>query len=381
MSGIKTYSVSGTSPNAASATGALVATAVTGGVAIVAGAAVLAVMATAQAAQAYMERKERERQAIIDRETEIQRKIATLRAQSQSRRKPIVVQSPVQTEQTPKSQTEFSSPIISPSDSDRQQQVRGLVAQLPKIKTDYEKLIEQGYLDAASFQSHWVQIEGASQRKDLGALRSSLGALDNARIQVLESLQQQWADQFQYLEERLNVLSDRLPQAIVSQFQENINNLKRNTQAITEDTLFDLHQQITEAEAQSDRALTAAQDLMAAWQAAGYTVHMLPGTDDGDVEIEIATHEGASTRMRVQYYGQQLDFFGPSEESASCAARTQEALRLFQEQGYQLEWSSWDGQPVPEEWRYIYSAQPEEDQTKAPPASLKTARAMEKRGY
>ena len=54
-------------------------------------------------------------------------------------------------------------------------------------------------------------------------------------------------------------------------------------------------------ELQADRALNAAEDLARAWQQAGYAVQMLPGTDDGDVEIEIQTHEGANTRMRVQY--------------------------------------------------------------------------------
>ena len=99
MSGVKTYSVrSGASANAAASMGALATTAVAGGVAIVAGAAVLAVMATANAAKAYMERKERERQAILDREAAIQQKIASLRQQSQSQRKPIAIGS-VQTEQ------------------------------------------------------------------------------------------------------------------------------------------------------------------------------------------------------------------------------------------------------------------------------------------
>ena len=54
-------------------------------------------------------------------------------------------------------------------------------------------------------------------------------------------------------------------------------------------------------ELQADRALNAAEDLARAWEQAGYAVKMLPGTDDGDVEIEIQTHEGANTRMRVQY--------------------------------------------------------------------------------
>jgi hypothetical protein len=73
MSGVQTYSVrSGASANAAASMGALATIAVAGGVAIAAGAAVLAVMATANAAKAYMERKERERQAILDREAAIQ---------------------------------------------------------------------------------------------------------------------------------------------------------------------------------------------------------------------------------------------------------------------------------------------------------------------
>ena len=72
MSGVKTYAVTAGASQAPSssavAAGGLVATAVTGGVAIVAGATVFAVMATANAAKAYMDRKERERQAILDRE-------------------------------------------------------------------------------------------------------------------------------------------------------------------------------------------------------------------------------------------------------------------------------------------------------------------------
>jgi len=365
MSGVKTYAVTAGASQAPSssavAAGGLVATAVTGGVAIVAGATVFAVMATANAAKAYMDRKERERQAILDREAEIQRKIAFFREQSRSRTQTIAIQplDPVKTiPHTAK--TASQSNVI---DQDQQRQLRELQAQLPRIKADYQNLIDQGYLESQSFRKGWENIEQSASAGNLAALRSGLKTLDDARIQVMQAIQQQWEPQLDYAQERLGNLQSRLPQAVYARLQQQVTGFRQSSIHLTEQNFLDFHQQITDVELQADRALNAAEDLARAWEQAGYAVKMLPGTDDGDVEIEIQTHEGASTRMRVQYDGQQLDFFGLEEESTSCAAKTQEALRLFQEQGYRVEWSSWDGQPVPEEWRYVYSAQPETVQT------------------
>ncbi|NJM73006.1 MAG: hypothetical protein HC862_24260 [Scytonema sp. RU_4_4] len=69
--------------------------------------------------------------------------------------------------------------------------------------------------------------------------------------------------------------------------------------------------------------------------------------------------------------------FGPPEETESCAERTVEALQIFQEQGYQLEWTGWDGEEVPEEWRHLYSAPPQKQSSQ----SRSSQRHLEKQGY
>ena len=59
--------------------------------------------------------------------------------------------------------------------------------------------------------------------------------------------------------------------------------------------------------------------------------------------------------MRIQFDGQQIDLAGPHDEEgdSSCSSRTFDVIELFQQQGYQVEWTAWNGEPVDKEWRNV----------------------------
>ena len=154
-------------------------------------------------------------------------------------------------------------------------------------------------------------------------------------------------------------LRSRIPIALIQELQTNIDGAKNNWQQLTQADLDALHQQISTFENQADRIQQAAENLAESYRQEGYAAY-LGGIDNGDAVVQAETHEGVNTQIRLDFYGERLNLVGPPEESNSCAARTVEALRRFREQGYQLEWTEWDGEPVAEDLRHLYSV-PSED--------------------
>ncbi|MEW6497690.1 MAG: hypothetical protein AB1589_35080, partial [Cyanobacteriota bacterium] len=234
-----------------------------------------------------------------------------------------------------------------------------LRSRLPKIRSEYQVLIDQQLLDEGTVQQAIQRTEQALNANNLASAEAHLQALDNARIQVIQQLRSQLSAQIEYLQERLDALRDRIPQAADQELQASIDHFSANWQQLFNADIEALHQKISAFETQAEQFQEAAKNLVNSWLQVGYVARVL-GTDDGDVVVEVETHEGTNTQMRVQFYGQQIDLEGPPEETNSCAARTIEAMQLFQEQGYQLEWTSLDGQPIPEEWRQLYSSAPQE---------------------
>lgn len=357
MSGTKAFAVTaGVSP--AATIGALAAGAAVVGVAA---SGVIAVGAVAtmvgSAAQAYQERSRRQREAAIQKEQAIQQRIAQIKARSRSH----ASQSRV-TVKLPQSATKaktLTSPQLDPATKDAQKRVAELKSRLPKVQAEYQSLIDQQLIDRQTVQQALQQTEQALNANNLAGAEAYLQALDDARIQVMAQLRSQWTSQIEYLQERLNAAVDRFPQSITQQLQTRIDNFRTHWQQLKDADIETLHQEISILEAQAQQIQELADNILHSWLQVGYPARII-AIDDGDVVLEVETHEGVNTQMRVQFDGQQINLFGPPEETDSCAARTVEAMRLFQEQGYQLEWDSLDGQPVPEEWRYLYSAAPTE---------------------
>ncbi|MBR8826663.1 MAG: hypothetical protein DSM107014_01950 [Gomphosphaeria aponina SAG 52.96 = DSM 107014] len=337
MSGVKTYAVTaGAAPAAVAGAAAGIA------VVVLAGAAL----------KAYQERIEREKEAARQQEIEIKGKIAEIRRSGSTSGQPRV------TVNLPKN-TSKSAPA-----ADAARKVNGLKSQLPKIRKEYQTLVEQQLLDEETVGQALEQTTQALNENNLAAAEAHLQALDDARIQVIQQSRQEWNAQVDYLHERISQLDVVLP----STLRENLiaRSEQLRTGQFSEGELETLHAEITELTAQAGRIEEAAHNLVNSWQTVGYAAGIL-GRDDGDMVIEVQTHEGVNTQMRIQFNGEEINLFGPPEESHSCASRTIEAMRLFQQQGYQLEWTHLDHQPVPEEWRYLYanvlyktSAQPQE---------------------
>jgi exonuclease VII large subunit len=239
--------------------------------------------------------------------------------------------------------------------------VEELKSRLPKVHSEYQALVDQQLLDPQTVQQALQRTEQALNANNLADAQAHLQALDDARIQVMEQLESQWTAQIQYVQERLNALKDCLPQAVSQDLQASINQAHTNWRQLSNADLEALHQKISEFEAQADRIQEAAENLVKAWTEVGYVARILPGTSNGDVMIEVETHEGANTQMRVQFDGQQIELEGPPEERESCARRPQEVMQIFQEQGYQLEWTRLDDQPVTEELLQSYLGTPQEE--------------------
>ncbi|BAZ28860.1 hypothetical protein NIES4074_12950 [Cylindrospermum sp. NIES-4074] len=383
MSGTKAFAlsqgISSTAFSGATASGGTILAGVTG-VAIAAG---IVVSLTGIALQAYQQRLERERKAKEQREAEIQQRIAQIRSGigSSSAQRRITVQLPDLI--NPKVNNIGSEDANQAGARDAQRRVDELKNRLPTIRAEYQTLIEQELLDAKTVTQAIATTQSALNANDLAVAEAHLQALDDARIQVMQQWRSQISRQIQYLQERLDSLRPSIPNALLQEIQGRIDKAQVNWQQLSDSTIAELHQLLSTLEAQSQQIQEAAENMLASWLQVGYAARILGG-DDGDVLLEVETHEGVNTQMRVQFNGQQIDLFGPPEETNSCASRTIEALKIFQQQGYQLQWTQWDGQAVPEELQYLYTAETEqesapENTTSYTPTS--SVRHQESQGY
>jgi hypothetical protein len=299
----------------------------------------------ASALQAYQERQRQERETAIKREQDIQQKISQFR--SGATRKKIVVQEPQQVNL-------INAEVNQALSQDAQRQVQNLKRQLPKIKSEYQVSIDRQLLESASVQQAIQKTEKALQNNNLTDAQTYLQTLDDARIQVIQQLKVEWTKQFEFLQSRLNNLQSSLPNHITQQLQIKINDLCNSWQSISDEEIEIFHQEISRYESQAEQVYTAAKNLVASWQEVGY-VAKITEINDGDVVINIETHEGVNTQMRIQFDGQQIDLAGPHDEEgdSSCSSRTFDVIELFQQQGYQVEWTAWNGEPVDKEWRNV----------------------------
>jgi|GEM_PF-1090553 uncharacterized protein YdcH (DUF465 family) len=389
MSGSKVVAVAGIS-QAATGAGAGISTAtIAVGTATVLGLSALVAAAgavvalTGKALQAYQERVRKEREATEKRERDTQRCIAEIRAQirSSAGQSKVTVQLPTaaRSAQPP---TSTSLPESAAVAKDTQRKIEALKSQLPKIRSEYQALIEQQLLDESTVQQAIQKTEQALKDKNIAVAEAHLQALDDARIQVMQRVQSQWSVLIQYSENRLEEVRSRIPAAIVVELQDQIDRVKNNWQQLSDAEIEALHQQINAFESQADSIQEAAEKLIESQRLVGYKAY-LREMDNGDAVVEVETHEGVNTQIRIDFYGQQIALSGPPEESNSCAARTVEAMRLFREQGYQLEWTEWDGEPVTEELRYLYSvpsSETSETQT-GTEGYQKSQRRRETQGY
>ena len=378
MSGSKVVAVSGISQAATVVGSGISTTAIALGAATALGLTALVVAAgvtvalTRKAIEAYEERQRQQREAAEKREREIQQRIADIRAQIRSRgsqakvRVTLPPESPgpvssesAKTGEQKDNQPESPGPVSGESaktgeQKDNQRQIREWKSRLTNIEAEYQALIAQELLDHSTVNQALEKTKQALNSNNLDQAKGYLQALDDARIQVLNGLREQWVAQIEYVEQRLAGLRSRIPQPIAQELQIDIDWAKNNWQQLTQDDLDTLHQRISAFESQADSVQKAAEKMVETQHQVGYTAY-LRGLDNGDAVVEVETHEGVNTQIRFDFYGQQIVLEGPPEESSSCAVRTVEAMRLFQEQGYQLEWTEWDGKTVPDDLRYLYS--------------------------
>jgi len=333
MSGRKRFSVSaGISPVSANTAASDI------------GAALNAVLSVpARAIQAYQERLRREREAAQQREAEIHQRITEIRSQSRTATPSIRVEPPSSSKRTR---------VTIDTTVDVRRQIDRLRSQLPAIRLEYQPFIDQQLLDAQTVQQALQLAEQALANQNIGEAQDQLQSLDDARILMSRQIQQQLQVQVAYLQERLDGLSDRLPQAQFQSLQSQIQHLREQEQLPADTDLMMIHSQVSEAELQAERVQEAAENMVNAWKGTGFRAQ-ISKVNDGDIVIHADTHEGANTEIRIQFDGQQIALNGPSEESFSCTMRTQEAMQFFRDQGYPIAWESVDDEPVPEGWRNL----------------------------
>jgi hypothetical protein len=387
MSGIKVVSVTAGAAPSGSTTAALGLAALVpaAGLVMATGAVVVAGVAIAKMAKgafdAYQTRLRQEQERAEQREREIQQRILQIRSQIQTRQRKVNLNLP---QSTPAPTHQPSTNVTSSSTikPDHQRKIQEQKARLPKIRAEYQTLIEQQILDEQTVNQSFNQTEQALNTNNLEQAQSYLQALDDARIAAIKELELAWQSQLDYLQERLDQLENRLPFTIHQEMQNQIHQARKNWHSLTDEILQSWHQQMSELAAQAERIEIAADNMITAWHQVGYETELV-GFDHGDALIATDTHEGAKTVTRIQFYGQQIELKTPSEEpEMSCAARTSEVLQLFEQQGYYLEWENWDEQPVTEEWRQLnQTSDVSEEETENYPSSSSSSRRSQQQEY
>lgn len=309
-----------------------------------------------KADQAYAKRIKQEQDAHAKRIQKVKQTIAQIKSQASTKASD---QSHVKVQL---STNNLQSTHQSLANRDEERRIKALKSRLPAIKAEYKSLVDGLLLDSDTVSQAFQNVSQALNAKALTTAELQLQALDDARIEATQQKHYQTQSQLVYVQKRLDSLKNRLPQIIVENLQAQINQANKVWQKFSESDLQALHQQINEFEAQTERIQTAAVDLANSWIAKDFEASVIPATSDGDVLVEIKTHQGANTLMRLKFDGEQIDFEGPPEKSNACTTRPIEAMRIFQEQGYRVDWTEIDHQPVAEELKAQISC--EEPMTK-----------------
>lgn len=332
-----------------------------------------------KAFDAYQNRIIREREKAEKREREIQQRIAQIRSKISPRQRKTLDSS--SSNNTPVISTipvTRLPPVINP---ENHWEIQEQKARLPKIRSQYQALVDQQILDEQTINQTLKQVEEALNANNLEIAQTYLGTLDDARIKAIQSLEVPRREQIAYLQERFDHLKYRLPKTIINLMANKIQEFKNNWQNLTIEDLQASHQQISELEAQVERVDTATENMVLSWEKVGYGAELI-GFDDGDSLIEIDTHEGAKTVTRIQFDGTQIELKAPPNElEMSCASRTVEVLKLFEEQGYYLEWENWDGDPVTQEWRNIEHVFDESEEEIESSSDTLFSRKRQQEGY
>ncbi|MBJ7296542.1 MAG: hypothetical protein JHC73_09520, partial [Dolichospermum sp.] len=266
MSGTKTYEVSGITPLATQAAVAgvnvagtavvmaaktashiapLAAQAAVAGVAVAGTVVAAGVMATgtavvmaAKAVQAYQERVRLETEKALQQEEEIQRQIAEAR-RSYPQKKTIV-----KLPQTNSQRIVENLPVNNDAkfqERDIQIKIREQKSRLPRIREEYQSLIEQELLDESTVLQAMQTVEQALDSGNLAVAEANLQALDNARIEAFTKVRSQLQSQAEYAQTRLDAIRERLPAAIIQELETEIEQIRRSSSPFSDPDLLAIH--------------------------------------------------------------------------------------------------------------------------------------------
>jgi len=333
MSGAKEFSAVGLVP------AALIGAA---GVAALAGLAAAGVGVGAYRAYQFIEKsiKQSELKA-KQRQKEIEDKIAEVKKTIRSSSPKIVVDLPDEV---------AINAVQQPTAEDfqelqKKQEIELLKGRMLNIKTQYQSLVDRGFMDDDSTFKALKNVSEALDTGDLKAAKAHIQALDDARIKSIQQQEVVLEKEADLLQQRLDSFRSILPVSVVGRLQTQIDRLQPS---LVEST----HEELTRYQLQAEAIAEAGEKMVTSWQEVGYEARAL-GIDEDALVVEVETHEGANTQVRIPFSGETIQLEGPPEEEGSCASRTIEALQTFAKQGYYLEFDKWDGQPVPDELRYL----------------------------
>lgn len=164
-----------------------------------------------KALQVQQEPQRQEKKAAESKDKLIQQKISEIKAQSSS----ISGQSKIAVKLPAPPSNSAAQELAT---KDAQTRVNQLKSRLPHIRSEYQALIEQQVLDEKTVQQALQATERALNNNDLLSAQAHLQALDDARIQVMQQMRSQWIAQLEYLQERLDAITQRIPQRLFEKF-------------------------------------------------------------------------------------------------------------------------------------------------------------------
>ncbi|BAZ10656.1 hypothetical protein NIES4071_24790 [Calothrix sp. NIES-4071] len=294
---------------------------------------------TGMALHAYKERQQHMHDTKIKTELATQARIDGINIEHQERA--VIV---------PSQAKQLSIPI----NTDSQFKIKALQSKIEQIKREYRELVEYQLLDSQTVEKALCKVETALSSNELAVAETQLQLLDDARILGVQLRHAKIRAHVEYLQARIRNLQPNIPKQIVLDLEKRVSSYRNDWMQCDTAQEIHIHAYINELEAQVEQIQIAADNLVDSWLEVGYDARII-GIDDGDIVIQVATHDCANTEIRIQFTGEKIDLLAPSEEPELCTDRTFAALRLFQQQGYQLQWTYWDGNVIPGRWRNLYS--------------------------
>lgn len=224
-----------------------------------------------QVIQEYKNRIEREKNLIAQREREIQLRIAEFKVKRYS------YMSQPKNKQTSglgahKKSNNSNNPNLNYAEQDLKNNLKKGKEAFHKIQQECQELIVLGILTLEEIEENIKNAENALANSQIQDLYDYISILDDTRISAIKYWKSTWQIHIDYLEERLETLTQQVPPGKIQEIQIEIDSIFKSTDSYERkvEQIEKIHKKITILEIKANQIVEATNNMIESWTQVGY---------------------------------------------------------------------------------------------------------------